>query len=89
MVAHDGPRIPWTLRDVDARVRSEPVELHRTLVDLIDDRLHAHHGIDRRSTPDAADRVLTPALRAVIEGRSRRVRDERTLWSILNDIEDL
>jgi len=84
-----GERVPRTLHGIDAVVRSQPAELHRRLVDLVDDRISAHHDVDRRATPELADRLLSPALRRIVAAPPRRTPTERELWDILNDIEAL
>ena len=86
--AHD-QRIPSTLGDVDAAVRSDSAELRSRLVALVDDRLITDHGIDRGIAPRAADDALTPTLRDLVTGRRDRRAGHRDLDTILNDIEAL
>lgn len=64
-------------------------ELHDTLVALVDDRLVAHHGIDRSTDPAEAERVLDPVLRRLVSsGRSRSI-PVRELRRIVEAIEEL
>ncbi len=85
----DDQRVPRTLGDVERAVRSRPTELESRLVALVDDRLHARHGIDRRVAPRAADDALTPALRGLVGGRRGRQAGRPDLETILSDIEAL
>lgn len=82
-------RVPRTLHGVDAVVRSQPAELHRRLVALVDDRISIHHDVDRSTDPERADGLLTPVLRRLVAGPPRRTPTERELWDVLNDIEAL
>ena len=78
-----------TLRQqLDRAERFGSTELSEKLVRLVDDRLLAHHGIDRARDAAAADRVLTPALRGVVAQPPRRV-SLRALDRIVADIEAL
>jgi hypothetical protein len=43
--------------------------LHRTLADLADHRLVAHHGVSLRADPDRAAQLLGPELAAVVTQR--------------------
>jgi hypothetical protein len=62
-------------------------ELRETLVDLVDDRLLAHHGIDRTTNSAAAMQALTPALRQLVEASRRPAVGTRQLVRIVTDIE--
>ena len=64
-------------------------ELRATLVDLVDDRLLAHHRIDRASDSAAAMDALTPALRQLVVGSRRPAAGVRQLGRIVADIEAL
>mgnify|MGYP001171027980 FL=1 len=64
-------------------------QVNDTLVELIDDRLLAHHRIDRRANPVLANETLTPALRHLVAGHRRPVTAARDLRQILTDIEAL
>jgi hypothetical protein len=77
-----------TLRYVDMAVRSNSRELHDRIVELVDDRVLAHHDIDRRVDPHAADQLLSPAIRRFLDGPQRRITD-RELQTVLNEIEAL
>jgi hypothetical protein len=64
-------------------------ELRTTLVDLVDDRLLAHHHIDRATDSAAAMEALTPALRQLVVGSRRASVGVRQLGRIVADIESL
>ena len=64
-------------------------EINETLVDLVDDRLAAHRGIDRAVDPIAAHAALSPALRRLIAAPDRPVSGVRELRRIVTDIEAL
>lgn len=63
--------------------------INTTLLELIDDRLLAHHQIDRAADPAAAERVLTPALRHLVAHPRGQTAGVRTLRRLLRDIEAL
>ena len=65
--------------------------LHRLLVDLIDERLTADHGIDRASEPQRAAVQLGDELAAfvAVPPSARQLRDSAYLSSILTRIESL
>jgi hypothetical protein len=69
--------------------RLDSTHLHDTLVELIDDRLQAHHGIDRARAPEDANAVLTPTLQQLVARPRRRVAMPRELRQVLSDIEAL
>ena len=56
---------------------------------LVDDRLLAHHHIDRVAQPQAADELLTPTLRRLLAGPRRQTATPRELQRIHTDIEAL
>lgn len=64
-------------------------EISETLVDLLDDRLIAHHHINRVTEPANADQLLTPSLRRLVSGPRRQTATVRELRQILTDIEAL
>jgi hypothetical protein len=72
----------------DAR-RFDSTELRATLVDLVDDRLLAHHHIDRATDSAAAMEALTPALRQLVVGSRWPAVGARQLGRIVADIESL
>ena len=98
--AFDPGRLP---RGADLRIRAlqgqlahgpsmdDGRALHRLLVDLIDDRLVADHGIDRALEPDRAAVALGPTLAAFVVAppSSRQLRDPSFLSSIITLIESL
>lgn len=76
-------------RQMTSGERAGSTDLRTQLVSLVDDRLAAHHGIDRVNDPAAADVVLTPALRRLMaEPRSSSL-GLRDLRRIVDDIEAL
>lgn len=60
-----------------------------TLVELVDDRLLAHHHVDRSTDPAAAAAVLTPALQSLVAAPRRLSISARELQQLLTDIEAL
>jgi hypothetical protein len=52
---------------VDIATRDDAARIHPVLVELIDDRLAAHHGVDRSAEPDRAAEILGDDLVAFIE----------------------
>ena len=63
--------------------------LHDSLVDLVDDRLLANHGIDRRTNPQGAELILPDSLLRLIDGPDRSTSSANQLSRLLNDIEEL
>ena len=68
---------------------SGATDLGDTLVDLVDDRLQAHHRVARETDPQAAAALLTPALRALVDAPRRASMSPRELNELLTDIEAL
>ncbi|HEY7044036.1 MAG TPA: hypothetical protein VH419_10245 [Nocardioidaceae bacterium] len=65
-------------------------DLHTTLVSIVDERLAAHHGIDRRQQPAAAQAVLGEELSGYIEEAPRVRRGQAAYVSkLLTRIEAL
>ncbi len=85
----DDRRVATLRRHAQANARLESDQLHGTLVELVEDRLRASHGIDGGEAPEAGSMVPTPALRKLIEGRRGRVGSARELHRILDEIEGL
>lgn len=85
---HD-PRVNRLRYGVQAAWLTGSTEISDTLVELVDDRLRAHHHIDRATDPQAADRLLTPTLRRLLSGPRRQTATPRELERILTDIEAL
>lgn len=83
------PRAVALRRQLDASRWSGSTDLRHQLVDLTDDRLFAHHGLDRAADPSAAAAVLTPSLRRLVDGRGRDALTLRDLRRIVTDIEAL
>ena len=63
--------------------------VNATLVELVDDRLLAHHHIERATDPVAAEQVLSPALRRLVAPQGGKTAGVRTLRQIIHDIEAL
>lgn len=91
---------PDTARTADRRVSdlrhhvyrawvSGSTQINDTLVDLLDDRLLAHHNIDRTTDAATANHLLTPSLRRLVAGPRRQTATVRELSQILTDIEAL
>lgn len=74
---------------LDLARRYQAPDLHLTLVELIDERLQAHHRVDRAGDPAAAGAVLTPTLARLVGGPPRPLTSARELRQILTDIEAL
>lgn len=87
--AADDPRVGRLRRSAQATWLTGSTWISDTLVDLVDDRLAAHHHIDRATDPEAADKVLTPTLRRLVTGPRRRTATPHELQRILTDIEAL
>ncbi|MDO8391907.1 MAG: hypothetical protein Q7V57_15635 [Actinomycetota bacterium] len=85
----DDPRVVALRRQLDASRWSGSTDLHDLLVELADDRLLAHHGIDRAAAPSAAAGVLPPSVRRLVDGRRREAISMRDLQRIVTDIEAL
>ena len=83
---------PWVIslrNQLDEGRHSGSTDLRERLVDLIDDRLLVHHHVDRAIEPVAAMGMLSPTLRALIEGPVKPVTSLRKLRRIVTEIEEL
>jgi hypothetical protein len=69
--------------------QTQSTELQEALVRLVDHRLLAHHRVDRRRDPAAADALLTPALRRLVAPTARPLTDVRELERLVTQIEAL
>lgn len=69
--------------------RHGSTELRDRLVVIIDDRLLAHHRIDRVADPAGASHVLSPTLRRLTAEPPQRVGSVRVLRRIVTEIEAL
>jgi hypothetical protein len=58
-------------------------QVHATLVAIVDERLLAHHGIDRAADPERARAVMDPSLAAYVE---RQAEPRRNLIAYLSDM---
>jgi hypothetical protein len=83
------PRVSALRRKAQGTWWSSSSELGDTLVELIDDRLLAHHHVDRSADPAAASAVLTPALRSLVTQPRRSSMSPRELDQLLSEIEAL
>ena len=75
----------------DVATRQDVERMHPTLVALVDDRLAAHHGIDREAEPQRAGEVLGPELADFVRRAPPPVRfgDHAYLSALLTRIEQL
>ncbi|MEP7113520.1 MAG: hypothetical protein ABI862_09665 [Ilumatobacteraceae bacterium] len=83
---------PWVIslrNQLDQGRHYGSTELRERLVDLIDDRLLVHHHVDRTIEPAAAMGMLSPTLRAFVEGPAKPVTSLRILRRIVTEIEAL
>ena len=87
--AADDPVVTSLRRQIHAASWGGSSQLRDTLLDVIDERLLAHHRIDRAADPAAATVVLTPRLRRFVERQRRREVAPGELRRILTDIEML
>lgn len=76
-------------RQMTSGDRSASTELRTQLVSLVDDRLLAHHRIDRVTSPLQADALLTPAVRRLVAEPRSATMGLRELRLIVADIEAL
>jgi hypothetical protein len=76
-------------RQMTSGERAGSTELRTQLVSLVDDRLAAHHRVDRAQSPSQADAVLTPALRRLVAEPRSSALGLRELRRIVADIEAL
>ncbi len=83
------PRVSQLRRKAQGAWWSGSTEIGDTLVELVDDRLLAHHHIDRATDPDAANAVLGPTLRTLVGGPRLKSASPRELNTILSEIEAL
>lgn len=82
-------RVDTLRRQLDGAPWMSRQSIGDVLVDLIDDRLLAHHGIDRYERPDAAAALLSRRLRRVVAEPSRAAPILRDIDRIIDDIEAL
>lgn len=85
----DDPVVTSLRRQIRAASWGGSTQLRDTLLEVIDERLLAHHRIDRAADPAAATAVLTPRLRRFVERQRRREVAPGELRQILTDIETL
>lgn len=83
------PRVSQLRRKAQGAWWSGSTEIGDTLVELVDDRLLAHHHIDRAADPDAANAVLGPTLRTLVGGPRLKSASPGELHAILSEIEAL
>jgi len=87
--AADDPRVGVLRHRVQAAWLTGSTQVGDTLVDLVDDRLRAHHHIDRATHPQVAHDLLSPTLRRLLAGPRRQTATPGELQRILTDIEAL
>lgn len=85
----DDPVVTSLRRQIHTASWGGSTQLRDTLLEVIDERLLAHHRIDRAADPAAATAVLTPRLRRFVERQRRREVAPGELRQILTDIETL
>jgi hypothetical protein len=87
-------RLGNRLTDLGA-THSDPAVVYRLLVGIIDDRLLAHHGIDRSRDGDAASALgpapLSPMLRDFVKRQpaTRDLHNAKYLSRLISEIEEL
>ncbi len=82
-------RVDTLRRQLDGAPWLSRQSIGDVLVELIDDRLLAHHGIDRYERPDAAAALLSRRLRRVVAEPGRSAPILRDIDRIIDDIEAL
>lgn len=80
-------RVSTLRRHARAAVNTDSRMIETTLITLVDDALLDRHQIDRSRDPQAAERVLSGPLRALVAGSRRRSFSPRDLQLLLTDIE--
>jgi len=73
--------------ETDRRLVS--IRVHQSLVRIVDDRLQAHHGIDRSSQPEQATALLGPELSTYVDQPPDREAHPRRLHDLIDRIEAL
>jgi hypothetical protein len=76
-------------RQMSSGERAGSTELRTQLLSLVDDRLVAHHRIDRVTAPSQADALLTPSLRRLVAEPRSAGMGLRELRRVVADIEAL
>ena len=69
--------------------RRPSAELRNTLLDLVDQRLQDHHGIDTRRDQTTASSLLSPRLRVLFDQPRVRLSSTADLDALLSDIEEI
>lgn len=87
--AGDDPVVASLRQQIRSASWGGSTALRDTLLAAIDERLWAHHRIDRAADPVAAAGVLTPRLRRFVERQRRREVAAGELRQILTEIEAL
>ena len=83
------PRVSQLRRQFTGEQWRGTTAMNDVLLDLVDERLAVHHGIDRAQDPAGADSLLTPALRNLVARPERAIAGARELRRIVTDIEAL
>jgi len=76
-------------RDANAAINFDSTHIHDTLVQVIDDRLVAHHNISLSENSDEAMKALSPTLLRFVRHPDRTTTGVRELRKILSEIEAL
>ncbi len=83
-------RMEITLKnELNAARRSGSRSLEVKLIAVVDERLATRHRIDRQQDPVAADELLDPSLRSLVDTSSAPVSTLIELRRVLDSIEDL
>ncbi|MEN9645683.1 MAG: hypothetical protein RL238_2352 [Actinomycetota bacterium] len=82
-------RVDTLRRQLDGAPWMSRQSIGDVLVEIIDDRLLAHHDVDRYEDPAAANALLTPRLRRVVADPGRAAPILRDVNQIIDDIEAL
>lgn len=82
-------RVDTLRRQLDGTPWLSRQSIGDVLVEIIDDRLLAHHDVDRYEDPAAANALLTPRLRRVVADPGRAAPILRDVDRIVDDIEAL
>jgi hypothetical protein len=85
----DDEAVSFLAHQIRAAHRSPSTMLRDTLVDLVDDRLLDHHGLDRAGQPAATSAALSPMLMRLADQRSIRLSSVTELNALLTEIESI
>ncbi|MCP3936444.1 MAG: hypothetical protein GY708_13840 [Actinomycetia bacterium] len=83
------PRTVTLRNDARSTASSDSDRLHAVLLALLDDRLLAHHQVDRARSPETARQLLGPSLTRLVDGPNPKTATPRELKRTLSEIEAL